>query len=257
MMLTYPPFMQRPSPFAAVGGLPTAAQLQSSYPQLAVSGPQFMFTPHVNSFGVQLSPKAKCIPSPKEGEKTPEDKSTKNSFSIASILGDDKDQKSKKHCADPSSPNQNSMTTLYNGSISYQEQRALSASPVTPLSGGPKPNNQFYYLYPPPSHFPFASAQSCLENELMHRGALQGRLTAPVAVISEIVRNAGETTFLFLFIQAQNDWSSIVCKINHYFTHCFQILHNIIMIHVNICTLVTNYTYYLYRTLGCYRPTFA
>lgn len=201
MMLTYPPFMQRPSPFAAVG---TAAQLPSSYPQLTVSGPQLMFTPHINSFGVQLSPKANSIPSPKEREKTVDDKTTKNSFSIASILGDDKDQKCNRHCADPSSPSQNSVSTLCSGTISYQEQRAPSASPVTPLSGGPKPNNQFYYLYPPPTHFPFASAQSCLENELMHRGGLQGRLTAPVAVISEIVRNAGENhslTFIYLYKQ--------------------------------------------------------
>lgn len=199
MMLTYPPFMQRPSPFAAVGGIPTAAQLPSSYPQFAaVSGPQFMFTPHINSFGVQLSPKANSLPSPslgKEKEKSAEDKPPKtsqNSFSIASILGDGKDQKSKKPSAEPTSPSHSSVNTLYNTSINYQEQRGPSTSPVTPLSGGPKQNNQFYYLYPPPTHFPFASAQSCLESELMHRGGLQGRLTAPVAVISEIVRNAGE-----------------------------------------------------------------
>lgn len=68
-----------------------------------------------------------------------------------------------------------------------------SKSPVTPLSAGHRPTNGFYYFYPPvhpvqsPSHFNFTSA---LESDL-HNSTLHSRLSAPVAVISEIVRNAG------------------------------------------------------------------
>lgn len=134
MMLTYPPFMQRP----AACSFPTATQ-------------QFILSPHI---GVTVqAPQPSTIVSPKQ-RKTEE----KCSFSIASILSD---------------------------------KKSPSSSPVTPLSS--KPVNQFFYLYPPPSqlqptgHYPFQS----LDNDLLHRG-LHGRLTAPVAVISEIVRNAGE-----------------------------------------------------------------
>lgn len=115
---------------------------------------QFVFSPHV---GVSISsiaqPSAAAV-SPKQ--RKPEEKC---SFSIASILADTK--------RSSSSP---------------------SESPATPSS---KPANQLFYLYPPPTqlqptaHFPFQP----LDTDLLHRG-LQSRLTAPIAVISEIVRNA-------------------------------------------------------------------
>ena len=133
-MLTYPPYMQRPT---AACSFPAPTQ-------------QFILSPH---FGVTVTQPPPTIVSPKQ-RKTEE----KCSFSIASILSD---------------------------------KKSPSSSPVTPLSS--KPVNQFFYLYPPPSqlqptgHYPYQS----LENDLLHR-SLHGRLTAPVAVISEIVRNAGE-----------------------------------------------------------------
>lgn len=109
---------------------------------------------------------------------------SKCSFSIESILsrGDDKSAKIKDFSARKAEQQQAAPTS--------------SVSPATPLSAGPKPNG-FYYFYPPPTAaqaFPF-SPQSCLDSEL-HRSAaaaLHGRLSAPVAVISEIVRNAAGT----------------------------------------------------------------
>lgn len=167
MMLTYPPFMQRPAPFAAVGPAATAASIS----------PQFVFSPHI---GLQVSPKPLVSPSASPNHSNDrgktEEKTTKNSFSIASILGESKD--TKKHTL-PTSPG-----------VSY-EHHTPSASPVTPLTATPKPSNQLFYLYPPPPsqlQSPF-HIQACLENDLLHR-SLHSRLTAPVAVISEIVRNA-------------------------------------------------------------------
>lgn len=200
MMLTYPTFMHRLPPFAAAGhaGLAVgAAQTVYPYPQLApVSAPQFMLAPQqLNSFGIQLSPKTNTRASStdnlfkeKDGCSSEENtsKGSQSSFSIASILADDKAQKSKKQYFESSTSPKPTVP------VSYQEQQVPSISPATPLSGGPNPGSQFYYLYPPPTHFSFAPAQSCLDSELMVQpSGIQGRLTAPVAVISEIVRNAG------------------------------------------------------------------
>ncbi len=108
----------------------------------------------------------------------------KSSFSIESILARDSDKGKNKSAADSARwdhPPQAASSPLATTS---------SLSPATPLSAGSKPtHNGFYYFYPPATQaaFPFATPQSCLESEL-HR--MHGRLSAPVAVISEIVRNA-------------------------------------------------------------------
>lgn len=185
MMLAYPPFMQR-APFAALGSVPAAPTL-----------PQFTATPHLNfspAFALQahisaapiVAPQVETAASKKRptysdstsssaGSRSSTDQNSKGSFSIASILA-----------RDTLSP---SPTTSSTSQSSPADKASCSKSPATPLSA---PTSSFYYFYPPAhptqtsSHFNFASS---LETEL-HNSALHSRLSAPVAVISEIVRNA-------------------------------------------------------------------
>ncbi len=125
---------------------------------------QFVISPHVGVNFTTTMQSAVVSPKPRKAEE-------KCSFSIASILGD------TKRSASTSSSNE---------------------TPATPSSS--KPTNQLFYLYPPPSHlqptphFPFQT----LDSDLLHRG-LHSRLTAPVAVISEIVRNAGKILIIITY----------------------------------------------------------
>lgn len=184
-MLTYPPFMQRHTHFAtaAVGSFPHALPAFPQFSSAAVT-PQFTSSPiPVAAFALQAQIPSPVLSSP--GHSKPEEQtqpdtkknqqqggSSKGSFSIASILARD-DEKCKSRDL-----------------RREQQVPPSSLSPATPLSAGPKPNG-FYYFYPPPAPqtFPPFAPQSCLDSEL-HRSALHGRLSAPVAVISEIVRNA-------------------------------------------------------------------
>ena len=103
---------------------------------------------------------------------------SKCSFSIESILSRDDDKSAKNN------------RTESRSSRDQQAPTGSSLSPATPLSAGQKPNG-FYYFYPSPTAQPFPlTPQSCLDSELHRSAALHGRLSAPVAVISEIVRNA-------------------------------------------------------------------
>lgn len=191
MMLTYQPFMQRP-PFAAISApLP-------AFPQLSL-GPQFSFAP-MPAASFALHARIPTLPAVSPHEKSPlahpkspelgkplqregEQSSPKpsHSFSIASILG--KDSGEKKSSTPPSS----------NGHNPAPYKTRESASPSTPLSAGSKPSN-FYYFYPPPqahTPFPFAAAPTCVEAELQRSSCCGlSRMSAPVAMISEIVRNA-------------------------------------------------------------------
>ena len=192
-MLTYQPFMQRP-PFAAIGApLP-------AFPQLSL-GPQFSFAPTPASFALHARIPSLPAVSPQEKSplalepKSPElrkqlqkeneqssSKPSQNSFSIASILGKDSGE---KRSGSPLSSN---------GHNPAPYRTRESASPSTPLSAGSKP---FYYFYPPPqapTPFSFAAAPTCMEVELQRSSCCGlGRMSAPVAMISEIVRNAGKT----------------------------------------------------------------
>ena len=206
MMLAYPSFMQRHPHFAA-------AAVGSSYPQALPAFPQFssaaVTSPPmpVAAFALQAQ-----IPSPvlsppaargtvtvnlkqesdhdsssskkNDSQQQQQQSQPKSSFSIESILARDSD-KSKNKSADSARRDQPQAASPQTVSTC-----TTSLSPVTPLSAGPKPpHNGFYYFYPPATQaaFPFTTPQSCLESEL-HR--MHGRLSAPVAVISEIVRNA-------------------------------------------------------------------
>lgn len=194
MMLAYPSFMHRASPFAALGGIPAA-----NMPHLAAS-PQFNFSP---AFALQAQLPAPIITSQVDiGKKRaaavsnerptssaaskPAEQGSKNSFSIASILARDSSA-SPSPAAAPSPSSQAS-------NVSTADKSSSSISPATPLSAGQRHSGSFYYYYPTPppptqtpTHFNFAGS---LEGELHSSAALHGRLSAPVAVISEIVRNA-------------------------------------------------------------------
>ena len=194
MMLAYhPAFMQRP-PFAAVGALPHSLP---SFPPSSL-GLQFPFSPPT-AFALHAQiptpPAVVSSLSPREQTKSPEyskkqkehhppasSKSSKSSFSIASILGkDDREKPGSNSSSDAASSN------------GRNPAHSESASPSTPLSAGSQPSN-FYYFYPPPqapSPFHFPTAQTCLEAELQRSSCGLSRFSAPVAVISEIVRNAG------------------------------------------------------------------
>ena len=196
-MLTYQPFMQRP-PFAAIGA-PIPA-----FPQLSL-GPQFSFAPMPASFALHAHARVPTLPAVSPQERSPlEPKSPElskqlqreseqsssskpsHSFSIASILGKDSGEKRS------SSPQSS------NGHNPAPYKTSESVSPSTPLSAGSKPSN-FYYFYPPPqapTPFPFAAAPTCIEAELQRSSCCGlSRMSAPVAMISEIVRNAG--TFIY------------------------------------------------------------
>lgn len=188
MMLAYPPFMQR-APFAAaaLGTVPAVPGM----PQLTAT-PQFNFSPafalqtgHISAAPIISSqvvekPSAAAVScSDNSSARSSAEHNSKGSFSIASILA-----------RDTLSPSPTASSTSQSSSV---DKSSCSKSPATPLSAGQRPGNGFYYFYPPahptqtPSHFNFASS---LETELQH-SALHARLSAPVAVISEIVRNAG------------------------------------------------------------------
>lgn len=189
MMLTYPPFMQRPTFTTALG-----AAVPPAFPhQLPVLGSHLSVGPASHSslaFHAQLRPgSALTTPAAMEREqpKSPEEEkpseaekpSSLGSFSIASILGRDDKPKPPANVAAAAAK-----TNVHNPAH-YVDAR----SPTTPLSAGHRPSG-LYYFYPTPqaaSHFPFAAAQhpGCLEAEI------QRRMAAPVAVIGEIVRSAG------------------------------------------------------------------
>lgn len=207
MMLAYPSaFMQRP-PFAAAAvgtaayphGMPNYSQLSlAAIPQYCsaatppTAGTLAAFALHLNSPSQATAQEQKEVKSPpvqeKESTKKPTPSATngsKSSFSIASILARD-DDKPTKH-----TKTEVSVATT----IPLAAHRDQQVSPVTPLSAGHNPGS-FYYFYPPhpqpPSSFPFHT-QPCLTDSELHRSrALHPRISAPVAVISEIVRNAGE-----------------------------------------------------------------
>ena len=186
-MLAYPSLMQRHPHFAA-------AAVGSAYPQALPAFPQFSSaaltsTPMpVAAFALQAQiPSPVLSPPAARGKQEPDHDSKKNgsqqqqsqaksSFSIESILAKDSDKAKSKDTARRDQPQ------------AAAPAQTTTLSPATPLSAGPKPPNGFYYFYPPATQaaFPF-TPQSCLESEL-HR--MHGRLSAPVAVISEIVRNA-------------------------------------------------------------------
>lgn len=210
MMLAYPPFMQRASPFASLGTFPPGV------PQLtAVSPHQFSFNPAAFALQAHISTKPLVVPSQLDSEKkqqqtkferissvsiastmqgaTAESRTgSKGSFSIASILGTDSIKNVHKTTADiaPSTPSPT--TAAVTSSIcSSSTERPPTLSPATPLSAGQRPGS-FYYFYPPmPTQAPgpFSFTASTLDSEL-HATGLHGRMSAPVAVISEIVRNA-------------------------------------------------------------------
>lgn len=181
-MLTYPPFMQRPTFTTALGAVPPA------FPQLPVLGSHFSAGAASHSslaFHAQLPGSALTTPATVEREpKSPEDKPSETakpslgSFSIASILG--RDDKPKP----PANVAAAAVKTNVHNPAHYVDAR----SPTTPLSAGHRPSG-LYYFYPTPqaaSHFPFAAQHpGCLEAEI------QRRMAAPVAVIGEIVRSAG------------------------------------------------------------------
>lgn len=211
-MLAYPSFMQRHPHFAA-------AAVGSSYPQALPAFPQFssaaVTSPPmpVAAFALQaqipspvLSPpaaartvtqatvKQESADRDSSSSKKNEQQQPKSSFSIESILARDSD-KAKNKSADHSAARRDHHHQQAQAASPPQTVPTCttsSLSPATPLSAGPKPSathNGFYYFYPPATQaaFPFTTPQSCLESEL-HR--MHGRLSAPVAVISEIVRNA-------------------------------------------------------------------
>lgn len=189
MMLTYHhPFMQR-TPFAAIGSLP---QSLPSFPQLAL-GAQFPFaSPAAFALHAQMPGRSGPEKSPQEPvspnlnkQEQAASKPRGNSFSIASILAkDDRD----KH---PSSSATCSPTLVNASCASCSPKR----NPAPSESVSPIPNpSSFYYFHPPPqapSPFPFAATQSCLDAELHRTSCGLGRISAPVAVIGEIVTRAG------------------------------------------------------------------
>lgn len=202
-MLAYPPFMQRASPFASLGTLPPGV------PQLATVTPhQFSFNPAAFALQTQISTKTPVVSphldseknrqqqtsfdlaSSKPAESRAASNSSKGSFSIASILGRDSIKSGHKTSTDITPPKTAAVTSSICSSSSTERPPTLS--PATPLSAGQRPGS-FYYFYPPalptqaPAHFNFAA--SALDAEL-HAAGLHGRMSAPVAVISEIVRNA-------------------------------------------------------------------
>ncbi len=192
MMLTYPPpFMQRVSPFAALqGGLPPGSSIST---QLSPNH-QFSFTPAL-TLQTQLSASAAPIVSSQE---TAEDRSRQISrsfskqpcgekapgvsFSIASILA--KDSKKGSEIIPRASPT---------AAVTQCSTTETIAPPTpSPLSAGQRVPNNFYYFYPPPpsSHAHYNFGTTSLETEL-HASALHNRISAPVAVIGEMVRNGG------------------------------------------------------------------
>lgn len=190
-MLAYPPFMQR-APFAALSGIPAAN----------MPAPQFNFSP---AFALRVAPvlspqvdagkksaavSSESVPSipsssSSAAARPAAEQTSVSSFSIASILA--KDRISPSSTALSSSQPQ----------LSSMDKSTCTMSPATPLSAGQRHGNSFYYFYPPApppqtsTHFNFASTlEGDLHASALHASALHSRLSAPVAIISEIVRNA-------------------------------------------------------------------
>lgn len=217
MMLAYPTLMQRHPHFAAaaVGSsyppalpafpqftsaaitsppMPVAAfALQAPIPSPLLSPPAARTTRAIGTVSVKQEVTSNASSSSsresnKQSESQSQSQPPKTSFSIESILARDSD-KSKSRDATARRDPQPQVSVAMSPPRSAAATCTTSLSPSTPLSAGPKPPNGFYYFYPPATQagFPFSTPQSCLESEL-HR--MHGRLSAPVAVISEIVRNA-------------------------------------------------------------------
>ena len=223
-MLAYPSLMQRHPHFAAAAVGSSYPQAIPAFPQFssaAVTSPPMpvaafalqaqipspVLSPPAARSGTQItvnsvkqsvaesgdrdSSSSKKNDSQQQQQSQPKN----NSFSIESILARDSDKGKNKSTADSSArrdqPPSQVVPSPPQVAIGSTCTTASSLSPATPLSAGSKPtHNGFYYFYPPATQaaFPFtATPQSCLESEL-HR--MHGRLSAPVAVISEIVRNA-------------------------------------------------------------------
>lgn len=181
MMLAYPPFMQR-GPFAAFGSVPAANMPHlAASPQLSFNPAAFALQAHITTpiITSQVTTGRKTAAVSSDGSSQAPEQSSKGSFSIASILA-----------RDSISPSPTASTI--SSSSTVEKPACSNMSPATPLSAGQRHSNSFYYFYPPvstqtPTHFNFAGS---LESEL-HSNAMHSRLSAPVAVISEIVRNAG------------------------------------------------------------------
>lgn len=186
-MLAYPPFMQRGPPFAALGGIPaTSMPHLTAAPQLSFS-PAFalqaqisapIITSQVDAGKKKAAVVSESSSSSSSSSRSSSEQASKGSFSIASILA-----------RDSISPSPTASSTSQSSST---DKSSCSMSPATPLSAGQRHGGNFYYFYPPApapqttTHFNFAG----MEGDL-HTTALHSRLSAPVAVISEIVRNAG------------------------------------------------------------------
>ena len=218
-MLAYPPFVQRGSPFASLGTLTSGVpQLTTVTPHhFSLSPASFAFQSHLAAkpplmatqtdleklqqkliAGGKASPDF-ILSAAKPAEPKPSTASpSKGSFSIASILGKEtvkSPAKSSPIVVPPSTAA--AMTSGSACSSSSTLERPPTLSPATPLSAGQQRPGSFYYFYPPapsavaaaqtPPHFNFAPAAS-LESEL-HAAGIHSRMSAPVAVISEIVRN--------------------------------------------------------------------
>lgn len=188
--------MQRASPFAALGGIPA-----SNMPHLTAS-PQFSFSPAfalhaqiaapiITTSQVDLGRKIAAgssverLASSSANSKPAAEQNSKGSFSIASILA-----------RDSISPSAAASAAVPASLNSADKCSSSTISPATPLSAGQRHSGSFYYYYPTPpqaqtpTHFNFTTGT--LEAELhSSAAALHSRLSAPVAVISEIVRNAG------------------------------------------------------------------
>ena len=155
------------------------AALQAQIPSpIRLSPPAVTHRLEAATEQVLLAPESKKKAESVQQQQQPQGGGSKCSFSIESILSRDDDKTAK------------SSRTESRSSRDQQAPTGSSVSPATPLSAGQKPNG-FYYFYPSPTAQPFSlTPQSCLDSELHRSAALHGRLSAPVAVISEIVRNA-------------------------------------------------------------------
>lgn len=179
-----PAFPQFSSAAVTSPPMPVAAfALQAQIPSPVLSPPAARSTVTVNL--KQESDHSSSSSQNNSQQQQQQQSQPKSSFSIESILARDSD-KAKNKSADSARRDHPQAASSH----TVVSTCTTSLSPATPLSAGPKaPHNGFYYFYPPATQaaFPFTTPQSCLESEL-HR--MHGRLSAPVAVISEIVRNA-------------------------------------------------------------------
>ena len=184
-------------------------QLAVAKPSIATSQPadiEKIQQKQQQGAGGKVSPVSVLSGKPTETKAASSSSSCKGSFSIASILGKDTTKSSPKQPSTVSvSPSTAAMALTSTSASSSNSnntcnssgslERPSTLSPATPLSAGQRPGS-FYYFYPPaPStvtvptsaQFNFAPGSS-LDSDL-HAAGLHGRMSAPVAVISEIVRN--------------------------------------------------------------------